>query len=189
METRMTTRPPLPPIPWYHYAASAVAATLLTLGLLVVARMILGDLPGPPADDIRSAGEQAYMTSPPLPVLIHLATVLPAIPLGIFVLLRRKGDRLHKIAGRVWMALMLTTAIASLFIHSINSTDNFFGLSPIHLFSFLTLWSVPSSIYYARTGNILAHKQSVTGLFIGGLVIAGMFSFMPGRFMWLWLFG
>jgi uncharacterized membrane protein len=185
----MNSPSPLPHTPWHHYAASAVAATLLTLGLLVVAHMILGDLPGPPADDVRSASEQTYMTSPPLPVLIHLATVLPAIPLGIFVLLRRKGDRVHKIAGRVWMALMLTTAIASLFIHSINRSDTFFGLSPIHLFSFLTLWSVPASIYHARKGNILAHKQSVTGLFIGGLVIAGMFSFMPGRFMWLWLFG
>ncbi len=172
--------------PWYYYAASAVAATLLTLALLAVSRLLLGELPSGAAS---SPATRAYMTKPALPVMIHLATVIPAIPLGIFVLLRRKGDRLHKRLGKIWMGLMLTTAIAALFIHSINRTDSFFGLSPIHFFSFLVIYSVPASIIHARRGNIVGHKRSVTGMFIGGLVIAGIFSFLPGRFMWLWVFG
>jgi uncharacterized membrane protein len=175
--------------PWHHYAASAVAASLLTLGLLVVSRMLLGELPNEGPTQRMSPATVAYMTSPPLPVILHLATVLPAIPLGIFVLLRRKGDRLHKVAGRIWMGLMFSTAVISLFIHSINSSDTFFGLSPIHFFSVLTIYSVPYSILMARRGNIEAHKRSVTGMFIGALVVAGVFSFMPGRFMWLWVFG
>ncbi len=173
--------------PWYYYAASAVAATLLTLALLAVSRLLLGDLPSGAANS--SPETQAYMTQPKLPVILHLATVIPAIPLGMFVLLRRKGDRLHKLLGKIWMGLMFTTAVTALFIHAINRTDNFFGLSPIHLFSFLVIYSVPASILHARRGNIAAHKRSVTGMFIGGLVVAGIFSFLPGRFMWLWVFG
>ncbi len=187
----MTTKPIyLKSVPWHHYVASAVAATLFTLGVLVVTRLLIGDMPGlPGVAPPQVAATRAYMMSPSLPLILHLATVLPAIPLGIFILLRRKGDRLHKILGRVWMGLMLFTAVDTLFIHSINHSDTFFGLSPIHFFSFLTIWSVPYSVFNAMRGNIEAHRRSVTGLFIGGLVVAGLFAFLPGRFMWLWVFG
>jgi uncharacterized membrane protein len=176
-------------VPWHHYAASAVASVLLTLAIIVVTRLIIGDVPFGPGHAEVDAGTRRYMTSPPLPVLLHLATVLPAIPLGIYILLRRKGDRLHKMLGRIWMGLMLFTGIDTLFIHSINHSGQFFGLSPIHIFSFLTLWSVPFSVINAMRGNIEAHRRSVAGLFIGGLVIAGVTAFLPGRFMWLWVFG
>jgi uncharacterized membrane protein len=186
----MTQKNPvnLKAVPWHHYVAAAVASALFTLGVMVVVRMVTGDMPAA-TDASLSAGQRAYMTSPPLPVILHLATVLPAIPLGIYILLRRKGDRLHKFLGRLWMALMFFTGIDTLFIHAVNQTDAWFGLSPIHIFSFLTLWSVPFSIFNAMRGNIEAHRRSVTNLFIGGLVVAGMFTFLPGRFMWLWLFG
>jgi uncharacterized membrane protein len=175
-------------VPWHHYAAAAVASALFTLGVMVVVRMMVGETPAL-SDAGLNASQRAYMTSPPLPVILHLATVLPAIPLGIYILLNRKGTRLHKMLGRTWMGLMFFTGIVTLFIHSINQTDAYFGLSPIHFFSFLTLWSVPVSIYHARQGNIARHRSAVTGLFIGGLVVAGGFTFLPGRFMWLWLFG
>ncbi|MDF0752919.1 hypothetical protein NLU14_22090, partial [Marinobacter sp. 71-i] len=35
-------------------------------------------------------------------ILVHLATVLPAIPLGLWVLLARKGDATHRMLGRIW---------------------------------------------------------------------------------------
>lgn len=33
------------------------------------------------------------------------------------------------------------------------------------------------------------HRRMMTGLFIGGLVIAGALTFLPGRLMWQVFFG
>ena len=41
----------------------------------------------------------------------------------------------------------------------------------------------------ARRGNIAAHRRIMQGIFVGGLVIAGGFTFMPGRIMHSVLFG
>ena len=59
-----------------------------------------------------SAGESRLT----LPVMVHLATVVPALLLGPFILWRKKGDALHKLLGRVWATLMVITAVASAFI-------------------------------------------------------------------------
>jgi uncharacterized membrane protein len=58
----------------------------------------------------------------------------------------------------------------------------------IHLFALLVLYSVPSAYYYARNGNIAKHRQKMIGLYVGGLLIAGSFAFMPGRLLNQWLF-
>ena len=58
----------------------------------------------------------------------------------------------------------------------------------IHLFALLVLYSVPAAYYYVRKGNIAKHRQEMIGLYIGGLLIAGSFAFMPGRLMNQWLF-
>jgi len=42
---------------------------------------------------------------------------------------------------------------------------------------------------YARRGNIRGHKRSMIGLFAGALIIAGIFTFVPGRIMHAVLFG
>lgn len=41
-----------------------------------------------------------------LPVIIHVAAVLPTIPLGGWLLLARKGTTLHKQLGKLWLVLM-----------------------------------------------------------------------------------
>jgi uncharacterized membrane protein len=51
---------------------------------------------------------------------LHLATVLPALPLGAVVLLRRKGDLTHRLLGRVWTMLMLVAAASSFGLHSLT---------------------------------------------------------------------
>ena len=40
------------------------------------------------------------------------------------------------------------------------------------------------AIYAARRGEIAKHRGRMTGLFVGGLLIAGTLAFMPGRLMW-----
>ena len=113
-----------------------------------------------------------------LPLVIHLATVIPALPLGAYVLVRRKGDALHRLLGKIWCALMLATAVSTFW----------FSLSFIHLFTLLVLVSLPLGIWRARVGDIAGHRRSMEGVYIG-LVIAGAFAFIPGRFLGSLLIG
>jgi uncharacterized membrane protein len=113
----------------------------------------------------------------PLPILLHLTAALGALTLGIVMLVRRKGTLSHKLWGRVWAGLMLTVAISSLWIPS------FLHLTWIHIFTLLTLVSLPLAIYKIRRGNVRGHARAMKGLFIGGVVIAGIFTLIPGRIL------
>lgn len=46
----------------------------------------------------------------------HLFTVLPAALLGAYLMLKPKGTPVHRLLGKVYMVLMLTTATLSLLI-------------------------------------------------------------------------
>jgi uncharacterized membrane protein len=45
---------------------------------------------------------------------LHLATVLPAFAIGAFRLIRRKRTPSHKLLGKIYMLLMLVTALITL---------------------------------------------------------------------------
>jgi uncharacterized membrane protein len=120
---------------------------------------------------------------------LHLATVVPAFAIGTFQLLRRKGTPIHKFLGKVYMVLMLATALITLTMPAEVGPRflNHFGF--IHTFSFLTLYSIPTAYIAARRGNIKAHRGAMLGLYLGGILIAGAFAFTPGRMLHTWLFG
>lgn len=114
-------------------------------------------------------------------IQLHALAAVLAFALGGFVLFRRKGDRLHRIGGRVWVALMLVVAISSFFIHTIR----LFGpWSPIHLLSIATLFGLAQGVWLARARRIADHRRTMQSLYVGALVIAGFFTFLPGRIMW-----
>lgn len=123
-----------------------------------------------------------------LPIIIHLATVIPAIPLGAVVLWRKKGDAKHKMLGRIWAMLMLATAISSFWIGRPGTGIGGTGFSFIHAFSVWTVLCIPLSVHNARKGKIESHLRAMQGLYIG-LLIAGLFSFIPGRIMGSLVFG
>ncbi|MEP5132624.1 MAG: hypothetical protein ABJQ64_08650, partial [Nonlabens ulvanivorans] len=56
-----------------------------------------------------------YSNSYNLLMYLHLGTVVPCIFLGAYLLFFRKGNSLHKVLGKIYMTLMMITAIASLF--------------------------------------------------------------------------
>lgn len=118
-------------------------------------------------------------------VMVHLATVVPAVPLGAWLMLNRKGTPRHKQWGKVWVALMVLTAIASLFIHQLNPG----GFSPVHLFVPLTLHASWKTVATARRGDIAGHRKALLGFYLGAMMIPGAFAFLPGRLMGTWLFG
>lgn len=132
-----------------------------------------------------AAAEEAGI---PLPVVIHLITVVPALLLGPFILWRKKGDKIHKLLGRIWAALMMVTAIASAFIGAPGGGIAGTGFSPIHIFTVWTLTNVPLAIWLARRGKIAQHKSTMTGLYVG-LCIAGAFTLIPGRIIGNMVFG
>lgn len=116
----------------------------------------------------------------PIAIRIHVAAVIPAALLGTYVLLRPKGTPMHRLLGKTWLVLMVVTALSSLFIHQINM---FYGFSPIHLLSVYVLFGCWGAIANARKHNIEAHKRIVRGLYFGGIIGAGAFTFLPSRIM------
>lgn len=133
---------------------------------------------------VRSFMGQSDYRSPAWAIQIHLATVIPALPLGAWLLWRPvKGDAAHRIGGRVWALLMIVTAIDSFWIRTITG-----GIGPIHLFSVLTLVQLPRAIWFARSGQIERHLKTMRGVYFG-LLAAGFFAMAPGRTLWALLFG
>jgi len=125
----------------------------------------------------------SFGSLPPM-VQLHLATVMPCIPLGAWLFFAPKGTALHRTLGKIWCLLMLVTAISTLFIRDVNGGD----FSFIHIFTAATLIGVPLAVIRARRGMIREHVRVLTGLYIGALLIAGGFAFFPGRDMWLMAF-
>lgn len=158
-------------LPRIAKGALLVAATALAgATTLAVARVLLGHTP--------STYEAKQVA-----ILIHLATVLPAIPLGLWVLLARKGDARHRMLGRIWAMLMLTAAVSAIFIRTINQGQ----FSLIHLFVPVVFLALFRAIRAARMGRIALHKRLMWTLYSAGLLLPGMFAFLPGRLLWNWL--
>ncbi len=152
-------------------AVIAIAATTMTLTVLyALFRGLAGLTPSHP-----NTGELA--------IIIHVATVLPAVPLGGFLLLAPKGTKAHKLLGKIWVALMITTAFSAIFIQTGG------GFSFIHLFIPMTFWASYKLIATARRGDMKGHKKEILSLYLGALMIPGIVSMaLPGRLMNVWLF-
>ncbi|WP_293452644.1 DUF2306 domain-containing protein [Planktotalea sp.] len=112
-------------------------------------------------------------------IQFHAACAMLSLCLAPIMLWRRKGDRLHKILGRVWVLGMALTALSSFAIQDIRLIGPF---SPIYGLSLLTLYSLFNAVRYARAGNIEAHKSSILGA-AEGLIGAGVFTLLPDRLM------
>ena len=115
-------------------------------------------------------------------VFFHLVTAFAALVLGLVVLLRRKGTTSHRVLGWAWVVLMGSTAVASGFIRDYH-LPNLFGFTPIHAFTVLVAVQLPRGIWLIRHGNVVDHRKTMRGLYIGACVLAGIFTLLPGRFL------
>ena len=122
----------------------------------------------------------APLLDAPLAIQIHVAAVVPAALIGPYMFCSQKGTPLHRLLGKVWLGLMVVAALSSFFIHTINLL---FGFSPIHLLSAYVLYGSWSAIRAARAHRMREHRLNVIGLYVGGIVIAGGFTLLPGRLM------
>lgn len=142
----------------------------------------LGDLAGfaarihfhPHAPDL------ARIAEAPLVIRVHLLAALTALSIGIVLMMRVKGTALHKALGWSWVAAMGITAVSSLFIRELNHG----AFSFIHLLSGWTIVGLPGAVYAIKRGKVATHRRAMTGMFVGGLLLAGLFAFIPGRLLW-----
>ncbi|MGY4176730.1 putative membrane protein [Bradyrhizobium sp. USDA 4518] len=61
--------------------------------------------------------------------------------------------------------------------------------SPIHLLSIFSLAMLALGVTAARSHNVRRHRFTMIGIFFGALLIAGLFTLMPGRIMHAVVFG
>lgn len=125
----------------------------------------------------------------PVAVRLHVYTVLPAFVAGTWLLFAsRKGSAPHRLVGRLYAVLMLATCAAAAFVHVLNP-NGFLGLSFVHLFIGLTFFGLYRGIRAARRGDVARHRRAMLFTYVGGLLIVGSFTLMPGRLMHTLIFG
>ena len=178
----MTTKTAFPPTLSPHALVRKVPVwAWQILGALliyaIVSHFILQAYDNP---DIRFRIDLTAYFAEPFAVRIHVVAAISAFLIGLILLLAPKGLRFHKVLGWSWVIAMAVTAISSFFITGIMG--KFY--SPIHAISAWTLLGLPFGVAAARRRDIAKHRQSMTGMFLGAMVIAGLFTFLPGRLMW-----
>jgi uncharacterized membrane protein len=120
----------------------------------------------------------------PTNVWAHLLTIVVALAFTPIMLLRKRGDRLHRQLGWIWVSAMFLTALFTLDIHLINRG----GFSFIHILSVWTMIQVPVIIWNAKKHRVAKHRSAVRGMVFGALLLAGFFTFPFDRLMGNWLF-
>ncbi|HEY6703596.1 MAG TPA: DUF2306 domain-containing protein [Xanthobacteraceae bacterium] len=113
-------------------------------------------------------------------IQLHAFTAMAAFALGAVQLSAPKGTLPHRTAGWIWVALMVIVAVSSFFIHDLRIWD---AWSPIHLLSVFTLAMLPLAVMHARRHRVDRHRRAMIAVFVGALVIAGLFTLAPGRIM------
>ena len=122
--------------------------------------------------------EPLFAASPA--IQLHAFTAIAAFGLGIAVLLARKGTATHRLMGRIWVGLMVVTALSSFFVHTLRMIGPF---SPIHILSVITLYGSFAGVRAARRRDFKSHARSMQHLFAMALIGAGIFTLVPGRIM------
>lgn len=130
---------------------------------------------------------KGYPEWPRVPAVVwpHLITIMIALALTPVMLLRRRGDRPHRLLGTIWLVSMIATAALSFRIRELGHG----GFSLIHLLSAFTLFAAFQAWWGARTHNIRVHRRAIRGLVTGSLLVAGFFTFPFDRLLGHWLFG
>lgn len=119
------------------------------------------------------------LAAPPV-IQVHAFAAMAAFVLGIVQLAAPKGTLPHRTIGWIWVVLLAVVALSSFWIHELRMVGPF---SPIHLLAIFALVNLPLAVLHARRHRVSAHRWAMVSIFLGALVIAGLFTFVPGRIM------
>jgi len=113
-------------------------------------------------------------------IKLHAFAAMAAVILGVGQLSAPRGTLPHRTIGWGWVVLMLVISISGFWIHELR----FWGpWSPIHLLAIFTLAMLPIGVLHARRHHVAKHRFFMVSIFCGALVVAGLFTFVPGRIM------
>ncbi|MEL7488225.1 MAG: DUF2306 domain-containing protein, partial [Pseudomonadota bacterium] len=161
-------------------------------------RLFVLRLAPPLIADARERGEEGAMSLTPLLeaswiVQTHAFAAIAAFFLGLVQLLAPKGTLPHKMLGVLWVVLMATISLSSIFIKPSQEPGLPFlqWFSWIHAFTVMTLFGVISGTSLLLRGGqaLKRHAAPFISIYVGGLIIAGGFAFLPGRIMHAVMFG
>jgi len=119
-------------------------------------------------------------------IQLHAFAAMTAFALGIVQLSAPKGTLPHRTVGWIWVALMLAVSISAFWIHQIRLWGPW---SPIHLLAIFTLITLPIAVWNAHRHRVPQDRNAMIAIFFGALVIAGLFTLVPGRIMHAVVFG
>ena len=119
-------------------------------------------------------------------IQLHAFAAMAAFALGLVQLAAPKGTLPHRAVGWVWVTLMGVVSISAFFIHELRLWGQW---SPIHLLAIFTLATLPIAVMHAHRHAAERHRRAMLAIFLGALVIAGLFTFLPGRIMYAVVFG
>src|SRR2546428_11944620 len=119
-------------------------------------------------------------------IQFHAFAAMMAFALGVVQLAAPKGTLPHRTIGWTWVALMVVVSTTAFWIHELRLWGSW---SPIHLLAIFTLATLPLAVVHARRHRVIKHRNAMISIFIGALVIAGLFTFVPGRIMYAVVFG
>jgi uncharacterized membrane protein len=119
-------------------------------------------------------------------IQLHAFAAMGAFILGAMQLAGPKGTLPHRIVGSIWVLLMLVVCISAFFVHELRIWGPW---SPIHLLAIFTLVMLPIAVWRAHKHAVEQHRRAMQGLFFGALIVAGLFTFLPGRVMHAVVFG
>ena len=119
-------------------------------------------------------------------IQLHAFAAMSAFVLGVVQLAAPKGTLPHRTIGWLWVTLMTIVSVSAFFIHQIRVWGEW---SPIHLLAIFTLAMLPLAVWRAHRHEVTRHRNAMIGIFLGALVIAGLFTFVPGRIMHAVVFG
>jgi uncharacterized membrane protein len=115
-------------------------------------------------------------------IIIHTVAAISALILGCILLFKRKGNFSHRTLGWVWVLLMAFVALISFGI----KRESF---SWIHGLSVFTLVMLFIGIRLARRHNASQHGKTMKSLYVGALLVTGLFTLLPSRLIGHALFG
>ena len=141
---------------------------------------------GAPRNDGCPAMTLAPLLSASPAIKLHAFPAMAAFALGVVQLSGPKGTGVHRTLGWLWVVLMLVICISAFWIHQLRLWGPW---SPIHLLAIFTLVMLPLAVWAAHRHAVDRHRRAMTGLFAGALLIAGLFTFVPGRIMYKVVFG